>query len=86
MSLSLSRRAFSLGLPAVALGAGALPLAARAAESQAFTPLARIEVGRFTVTALSDGHADMPYGYFPGRPACASCSTNTSSRTARAAS
>jgi glyoxylase-like metal-dependent hydrolase (beta-lactamase superfamily II) len=69
MSLSLSRRAFSLGLPAVALGAGALPLAARAAESQAVTPLARIKVGRFTVTALSDGHADMPYGYFPGRTA-----------------
>ncbi len=31
------------------------------------TPLAQIRIGRFTVTALTDGYADMPYGYFPGR-------------------
>lgn len=30
------------------------------------TPLAQIKIGRFTVTALTDGYADMPYGYFPG--------------------
>ena len=37
--------------------------------SSAVTPLAQIKVGRFTVTALSDGYADMPYGFFPGRTA-----------------
>ncbi len=31
------------------------------------TPLAQIHIGRFTVTALTDGYADMPYTYFPGR-------------------
>ena len=31
------------------------------------TPLARITVGRFEVTALTDGYADMPFGYFTGR-------------------
>lgn len=33
------------------------------------TPLAQIRIGRFTVTALTDGYADMPYNYFPGRDA-----------------
>lgn len=33
------------------------------------TPLAQIHIGRFTVTALTDGYADMPYDYFPGRTA-----------------
>lgn len=33
------------------------------------TPLAQIRIGRFTVTALTDGYADMPYDYFPGRAA-----------------
>ena len=50
--------------------AGAQTFPVRAANSQpasAVTPLAQIKVGRFTVTALSDGYADMPYGYFPGR-------------------
>jgi hypothetical protein len=28
-------------------------------------PAAQIKVGRFTVTALSDGYADMPFSYFP---------------------
>lgn len=31
------------------------------------TPFAQIRVGRFSVTALTDGYADMPYDYFPGR-------------------
>ncbi|WP_262030284.1 MBL fold metallo-hydrolase [Microvirga sp. Mcv34] len=70
MPLLLSRRAFSLGLPAASLifGAQILPVrAANAPSGSAVTPLAQIRVGRFTVTALSDGYADMPYGYFPGR-------------------
>ena len=72
MTFSLSRRAFALGLPTAALSTGALSLAASmtaASSSSAVTPLAQIKVGRFTVTALSDGYADMPYGYFPGRTA-----------------
>jgi glyoxylase-like metal-dependent hydrolase (beta-lactamase superfamily II) len=72
MPLSLSRRAFALGLPTAALGTGVQTLAARAANPEpgsAATPLARIKVGRFTVTALTDGYADMPYGFFPGRTA-----------------
>jgi glyoxylase-like metal-dependent hydrolase (beta-lactamase superfamily II) len=32
-------------------------------------PFAQIRIGRFTVTALTDGYADMPYDYFPGRSA-----------------
>ncbi|WBV42357.1 MBL fold metallo-hydrolase [Pseudoroseomonas cervicalis] len=71
----LSRRAFAAGLPAAALAAGAasLPLPARPAlaanAALSVTPLAQLRIGRFTVTALTDGHADMPYGYFPGRSA-----------------
>jgi glyoxylase-like metal-dependent hydrolase (beta-lactamase superfamily II) len=70
MPLSLSRRAFAFGLPTAGFMAGAQTFPVRATSSQpasAVTPLAQIKVGRFTVTALSDGYADMPYGYFPGR-------------------
>jgi glyoxylase-like metal-dependent hydrolase (beta-lactamase superfamily II) len=73
MTFSLSRRAFALGLPTTALSLGALPLVAGATAASASTnavlPLAQISIGRFTVTALSDGYADMPFGYFPGRTA-----------------
>lgn len=68
----LSRRAFALGLPIGALVAGSVPLSglvppAHAASPSAAVPLAQIRIGRFTVTALADGYADMPYSYFPGR-------------------
>ncbi|WP_375409086.1 MBL fold metallo-hydrolase [uncultured Methylobacterium sp.] len=73
MTPSLSRRAFALGVPTAALSVSALPFAAGALAAPsslaAVTPLAQIKVGRFTVTALSDGFADMPFGYFPGRSA-----------------
>ena len=73
MTLSLSRRAFALGVPTAALSVSAVPLAARAiaapSSAAAVVPLAQIKIGRFTVTALSDGYADMPFGYFPGRSA-----------------
>jgi glyoxylase-like metal-dependent hydrolase (beta-lactamase superfamily II) len=59
----VSRRAFALGLPP---GAMALPLVGLAGYAAA-TPQAQIRVGRFAVTALADGYADMPYNYFPGR-------------------
>ena len=73
MTPSLSRRAFALGVPTAALSVSALPFAAGALAAPsslaAVAPLAQIKVGRFTVTALSDGFADMPFGYFPGRSA-----------------
>jgi glyoxylase-like metal-dependent hydrolase (beta-lactamase superfamily II) len=70
MAVSLSRRAIALGLSGVALGAFAqapASLAANPPSPSAVTPLAQIKVGRFTVTALTDGYADMPFSYFPGR-------------------
>jgi glyoxylase-like metal-dependent hydrolase (beta-lactamase superfamily II) len=72
---ALSRRAFTRGLPLCALGASALSLltpagdAAAAITAASVTPLAQIRIGRFSVTALTDGYADMPYTYFPGRTA-----------------
>ncbi|MDQ0560215.1 glyoxylase-like metal-dependent hydrolase (beta-lactamase superfamily II) [Rhizobium mesoamericanum] len=77
----LSRRAFANSLPLGLIGGsllgGALlgESAARAATQEAakapvaVTPVAQIRIGRFTVTALTDGYADMPYDYFPGRSA-----------------
>jgi hypothetical protein len=77
----LSRRAFVRGLPLIggSLVAGGLiggaPAPAlgatqdTAATPVSVTPLAQIRIGRFTVTALTDGYADMPYDYFPGRAA-----------------
>ncbi len=68
---NLSRRAFAFGFPAASVVAtyalstsGAV---GQAATASAATPLAQIKIGRFTVTALADGFADMPFGYFPGR-------------------
>jgi len=72
MPVPLSRRAFAFGLPTAGFMAGAQTSPVRAANNQpaaAVTPVAQIKIGRFTVTALSDGYADMPYGYFPGRTA-----------------
>lgn len=71
----LSRRAFASGLPLAVAGGGLLPLitpaagVAAAPKVASVTPLAQIRIGRFTVTALTDGYADMPYTYFPGRTA-----------------
>ncbi|MBS7538881.1 MBL fold metallo-hydrolase [Ancylobacter lacus] len=81
----LSRRAFAGSLSLGLLGAGLAPRlataqspaspatpapgAATAAGIARVTPLAQIRIGRFTVTALTDGYADMPYTFFPGRSA-----------------
>jgi glyoxylase-like metal-dependent hydrolase (beta-lactamase superfamily II) len=69
----LSRRAFTHSLPTASVAAASV-LSARGGGALAqtirpgpVTPLARIAVGRFTVTALVDGYADMPFAYFPGR-------------------
>ena len=42
---------------------------AQAPAAAVVTPLAQLRIGRFTVTALTDGYADMPYTFFPGRTA-----------------
>ena len=76
----LSRRAFGalpIGLIGGSLFGGSLISSSSAhAATQvaasapaAVTPLAQIRLGRFAVTALTDGYADMPYDYFPGRSA-----------------
>jgi glyoxylase-like metal-dependent hydrolase (beta-lactamase superfamily II) len=70
---ALSRRAFTLALPAASFAAGSILPArgavaqARSAATKALVPAAQISIGRFTVTALADGYADMPFSYFPGR-------------------
>lgn len=76
MSNQISRRGLlaSLAVAPVATVplAGMLPLMALAKAPVAArtpTPLASIRIGRFEVIALTDGYADMPYGYFTGRPA-----------------
>ena len=70
---TLSRRAFTHSVPAASVAVASV-LSARGGGALAqtirpgpVTPLARIAVGRFTVTALDDGYADMPFAYFPGR-------------------
>ena len=75
----LSRRAFAGALPFGLIAAGALvsgssftsPTRAAVPATEkpvaGITPLAQIRIGRFTVTALTDGFADMPYDFFPGR-------------------
>ncbi|WP_426231981.1 MBL fold metallo-hydrolase [Pararhizobium sp. DWP3-4] len=77
----LSRRAFAGALPlgligGSLLGPGLLGGSPARAATQvaakapvAVNPFAQIRIGRFTVTALTDGYADMPYDYFPGRSA-----------------
>ena len=65
----LSRRAFALGLPALTLAASGLhPQPALAqVRTRTVPPLAQFAVGRFTITALADGFADMPFSFFTGR-------------------
>ncbi len=70
---NLSRRAFAFGMPAASVAAGwALSASsgiarAEAAATKAVVPAAQVKIGRFTITALVDGFADMPFNYFPGR-------------------
>ncbi|WP_046868863.1 MBL fold metallo-hydrolase [Microvirga massiliensis] len=74
--IDLSRRAFALGPSTAAFTAGTLSTVAGAANARSpaatanvATPLAQVRIGRFTVTALTDGYTDMPFSYFPGRTA-----------------
>ncbi|SDB72952.1 Glyoxylase, beta-lactamase superfamily II [Agrobacterium fabrum] len=70
----LSRRTFASALPLGLLAGGLIGVGKaisatpdRAVTLATVTPLAQISIGRFTVTALADGYADMPYNFFPGR-------------------
>ncbi len=67
----LSRRAFASALPAALLSASvASPRPAAAAGSgmsRVMAPAVKFSIGRFRVTALSDGRADMPFAFFTGR-------------------
>lgn len=81
----LSRRAFASSLPLGLVGgslfggglitgssapaSAAAPQTSGATTPVSVTPSAQIRIGRFTVTALTDGYADMPYTFFPGRSA-----------------
>lgn len=74
MSDHLSRRSLLSSLATAPLAAGAAagalsgPTWARTARpATTLPPVATIKIGRFQVTALTDGYADMPYGYFTGR-------------------
>jgi glyoxylase-like metal-dependent hydrolase (beta-lactamase superfamily II) len=79
--IKLTRRALALGLPAAsAIATGLLPHSASAqgnacktagpaAAGALLPPTAQFRIGRFTITALTDGYADMPFSYFPGRSA-----------------
>ncbi|WP_376988223.1 MBL fold metallo-hydrolase [Bosea sp. R86505] len=71
--IDLSRRAFARTLLAAA-AVPALPTLAPARGTSALpsiAPLARIQVGRFEVTFLSDGFIDFPFSLFTGAPPAA---------------
>ena len=64
---SFTRRGFTtaaLAAPAITLTNG--PARSKQAVSVAPPPLARRKVGRFTVTVLTDGYLDVPYGTWVG--------------------
>ncbi|MEJ1934115.1 MBL fold metallo-hydrolase, partial [Nostoc sp. NIES-2111] len=77
--ITLSRRAFALSLPTATLAGSAIATASSWAQAtevagspvraQQLPPAAQFRIGRFTITALTDGYADMPFTYFPGHPA-----------------
>jgi glyoxylase-like metal-dependent hydrolase (beta-lactamase superfamily II) len=45
------------------------PTQGQADHTKSLPPAAQFKIGRFTITALADGYADMPFSYFPGRDA-----------------
>ena len=68
--MPLSRRSFSrslLAAPAVSAGFALTATTARAERPASLPPHAQIQIGRFTVHVLTDGHYDMPYGFFTGQ-------------------
>ena len=68
--MSLSRRAFTRSLLAAPAAAGAVSLTSgpgAAAPLIAPPPHAVVRIGRFTVHVLTDGHVELPYGFFTGQ-------------------
>jgi glyoxylase-like metal-dependent hydrolase (beta-lactamase superfamily II) len=65
---NLSRRSFAASLTAIPFAAGlaGVPSARAVGQLQAIPPLARVNIGRFEVTFLSDGFIDFPYAVFTG--------------------
>jgi glyoxylase-like metal-dependent hydrolase (beta-lactamase superfamily II) len=67
----MTRRSLTRGLMSLPL-IGAAPALmpahahARADAPAAVVPLAQVALGRFTVSFLTDGHAEMPFEYFTG--------------------
>lgn len=86
--MTLSRRAFTrhlLAAPALAAGGVSLsPTAASAARLARPMPHAAVQIGRFTVHVLSDGHVDLPYGFFTGQRAEDTAAQATAAHMARA--
>jgi glyoxylase-like metal-dependent hydrolase (beta-lactamase superfamily II) len=62
-----ARNGFAQGQPATTSGQAAS--AEQSAHVKPLPPTAQFHIGRFTITALADGYADMPFTYFPGHPA-----------------
>lgn len=63
--MNLSRRAFAASLLAApAATAVTLPRPAWSAPATRLPPTARVKIGRFTVTFLTDGFHDLPFGFF----------------------
>lgn len=70
--MSLTRREFARNLLVASAAAGGIELtasASRAAELVVPVPHATVRIGRFTVHVLTDGHVDLPYGFFTGQSA-----------------
>lgn len=68
--MPLTRRAFAqslLAAPAAASGLALTTTTSHAAQLAAPVPHAAVRIGRFTVHMLSDGHVDLPYGFFTGQ-------------------
>ncbi|MDJ0992658.1 MAG: MBL fold metallo-hydrolase [Dinoroseobacter sp.] len=68
--MSLTRRAFTRSLLAAPAASGALSLTARSSVASTLSvppPRAIVQIGRFTVHVLTDGHVDLPYGFFTGQ-------------------
>ncbi len=84
--MTLSRRSFARALLAAPVAAG-LPAAALAQGAGTgaipYVPMARLEIGRFTVTVLTDGYFDMPYVNFTGLPEAAVAAAAEASHAAR---
>lgn len=68
--MSLTRRAFARSLLAAPAAVGGLAMTTTpsgAAGLSAPVPHAAVQIGRYTVHVLTDGHVDLPYGFFTGQ-------------------